>query len=297
MKQNYIFILLLIILIGAGIWYFSDKEGGETELPYLINKIEYICKDDKTIEASYFEGELIPVEPGEMLTPAGQVKVVLSDGRELELPQTISASGVRYANDDESIIFWSKGNGAFLLENDEETYSGCIVLPTDPEGLPNVYLDNDTGFVVRYPADYRVDAAYKYTALGPEKEINGVKFIVSPDFTEGTNLSSADTGVSIETISEIENCNAGLFLGENAEIQEKEENGNIYSFASSAEAAVGNRYEEQVWAIPTIHSCIGVRYFIHYMAIENYPEEEVREFDKDVLIEQFDKIRYSLITQ
>ena len=83
MKQNYIFILLLIILIGAGIWYFSDKEGGETELPYLINKIEYICKDDKTIEASYFEGELIPVEPGEMLTPAGQVKVVLSDGREL----------------------------------------------------------------------------------------------------------------------------------------------------------------------------------------------------------------------
>ena len=43
------------------------------------------------------------------------------------LPQTISASGARYANDDESIVFWNKGNTAFITENgpDNITYKDC----------------------------------------------------------------------------------------------------------------------------------------------------------------------------
>jgi membrane-bound inhibitor of C-type lysozyme len=34
----------------------------------------------------------------------GSVEIILSDGRNFNLPQTISASGIRYANDDESLI-------------------------------------------------------------------------------------------------------------------------------------------------------------------------------------------------
>jgi hypothetical protein len=41
---------------------------------------------------------------------ADKVELMLSDGRSLSLPQVMSASGARYANKDESFVFWNKGN-------------------------------------------------------------------------------------------------------------------------------------------------------------------------------------------
>ncbi|MDE2078863.1 MAG: MliC family protein [Patescibacteria group bacterium] len=59
-------------------------------------------------------------------TPGGSVAITLSDGRAMTLPQTISADGARYANADESFIFWSKGNGAFVMEGNATTYANCV---------------------------------------------------------------------------------------------------------------------------------------------------------------------------
>ena len=52
----------------------------------------------------------------------------LSDGRSLSLPQVLSGSGARYANKDESFVFWNKGDTAFITEgaSGEETYSDCV---------------------------------------------------------------------------------------------------------------------------------------------------------------------------
>jgi membrane-bound inhibitor of C-type lysozyme len=55
-----------------------------------------------------------------------QVDLVLSDGRCLSLPQAKSASGARYANRDESIVFWNKGDGAFVEEQGKRTYDNCV---------------------------------------------------------------------------------------------------------------------------------------------------------------------------
>jgi membrane-bound inhibitor of C-type lysozyme len=73
----------------------------------------FICKGGKTIGASFY---------------ADKVEVKLSDGRSLTLPQAMSASGARYANKDETFVFWNKGNTAFITEGaaGEETYSNCI---------------------------------------------------------------------------------------------------------------------------------------------------------------------------
>jgi hypothetical protein len=51
----------------------------------------------------------------------------LSDGRGLTVPQAMSASGARYANKDETFVFWNKGDTAFVTEGKDgkETYSGC----------------------------------------------------------------------------------------------------------------------------------------------------------------------------
>jgi len=296
MKKNLIFILLIVIIIaGAGIWYVNNK-GNQTSLS-LIAQVTYICNGDKTIDAAFYKGKQKPVEPGQPPIPSGKVKVVLSDGRNFDLPQTISADGGRYANNNESFIFWSKGNGALVLENNvEKSYRGCVVLTKDPGGLPKVYSDGIVGFSIRYPADYSINNSYKYQALGPGKDISGVKFTIPSSFSTGTNLSSFDTGVSVEIIPATQDCNAGLFLDGNTNVHTVTDNGSDYSFASTTQGAAGNRYEEEIWAIPGTNPCIAIRYFIHSTNIDNYPSGTILEFDRSALVNQFDKIRHSLTT-
>lgn len=297
MKKNIISsIILLVLVVGVGVWYVNDKVD-KNSLPSLIVQVSYICNDSKTINISFYKGAERSVQPGEMPIPSGSVKIVLSDGRNLDLSQTISADGARYANSDESFVFWSKGNGALVLENNvEKSYIGCIVLAKDPGGLSNVYLDSTTGFSVRYPQDYSINTEYKYQALGPGKDISGVKFTIPDILTTGTNLSSFDTGFSVEIIPNTQDCNAGLFLDSNIPAQIITDNNIDYSFAATIQAAAGNRYEEEVWAIPGTNPCLGMRYFVHYGDISNYPAGTIQEFDRTSLMEQFDKIRQSLIT-
>jgi membrane-bound inhibitor of C-type lysozyme len=306
MKKNFIFIFLIVIVIilaGVGIWSVIKGNKNSSFSSFSsssspIAQVTYICNSDKTIDAAFYKGETIPVEPGEPPIPSGSIKIILSDGRNFDLPQTISADGVRYANSDESFVFWSRGNGALVLEdNVEKSYIGCVILVKDPGGLPKVYLDGTVGFSVRYPADYSADASHKYQNLGPGEEIGGVKFTIPSGLANGVNLSSFDTGVSIEVIPATQDCNAGLFLYDDVDVQTITDNGTEYSYASTDGAAAGNRYEEEVFALPGTNPCIAVRYFIHSMNIGNYPEGTISEFDRQALLDQFDKIRRSLVTE
>jgi len=97
--------------------------------PKLINTVSYSCDGGKTILAKYYQGEDKPSPGGDQPPiPGGSVALVLSDGRSMTLPQTISADGGRYANADESFVFWSKGTGAFIMEgkNSDTTYNNCV---------------------------------------------------------------------------------------------------------------------------------------------------------------------------
>lgn len=77
----------------------------------VINTAVFACPESKAIYAEFRKNE---------------VRLVLNDGRRITLPQTISGSGARYANSDESFIFWNKGNGAFIEENEFTTYQDCV---------------------------------------------------------------------------------------------------------------------------------------------------------------------------
>ncbi|HUC88968.1 MAG TPA: MliC family protein [Candidatus Paceibacterota bacterium] len=131
MKKNYIFIFLIIIIfVSSGIWYAGKKENKSSSIPppsSLIAKVTYACTGNKTINAAFYKGKIKPIKPGEPPIPSGSVKIVLSDGRNFDLPQTISADGGRYANNDESFVFWSKGNGAFINEGATTTYKNCSI--------------------------------------------------------------------------------------------------------------------------------------------------------------------------
>jgi len=132
MKKDIIFILIgAVIVVAAGVWYFSAATStppAESPSKTLTAQVTYTCNDNKTIQASFYKGEQIPVEPGQPPIPTGSVGLVLSDGRTFDLPQTISADGSRYANSDESFVFWSVGDNAIVLENNaEKDYKGCVV--------------------------------------------------------------------------------------------------------------------------------------------------------------------------
>jgi hypothetical protein len=310
MKKIYI-ICIIVAVVGLGVWYafsrMNDSEfvqeppkgNGEETGSSLVASAKYICAGGKTIRADFYQGAASSsASNGEPPTPSGLVHLTLNDGTSMSLAQTISADGIRYANPDESFIFWSKGNGAVVLqENREKDYMNCIVLSSDTTApdLTQAYGDGSKGFSLRLPPGYGIDEQYHYEELGPGKAISGTKFTIPAAMASGTNLSS-DTYLSVETLPNKTTCMADLFLEPGrVATSVRAESDYVYSVASTTGAGVGNRYEETVYALQGTSPCMAVRYWIHYGVIENYPAGAVREFDKQALLKQFDEIRSTLV--
>ncbi len=164
----------------------------------------------------------------------------------------------------------------------------------DLHALTEVYASSTGSFTISYPKGYTVDETYTYQALGPGKDIAGVRFIIPERMASGTNLSD-DSYISVESKSgsQPDVCAAGLFLDlqdTNKEIVMREGN-MIYFVASTTDAAAGNRFEESVYVFPSESDCMAIRYFIHYTAIENYDPGTVKLFDRTQLVMDFDAIR------
>jgi membrane-bound inhibitor of C-type lysozyme len=92
-----------------------------------VNTVRYDCAQGRTLTAEYFAGPTRTAPSGAPI-PGGHVILTLGDGKKLTLPQTLSGSGIRYANSDESFVFWSKGDTAFVEEgaNRTVTYADCV---------------------------------------------------------------------------------------------------------------------------------------------------------------------------
>lgn len=104
--------IAFVFAVGALIWARSGSPG-------LIATVSYSCDAGKTIDAKFYKGKDISGNENTPPIPGGRVVVSLDKGPEATLRQTISADGTRYVNDDESFIFWSKGNSAIIMRNNE----------------------------------------------------------------------------------------------------------------------------------------------------------------------------------
>jgi len=113
MKKETIALLIFIYVFAffAGFVLGQNYQEQLFEEREPINSAIYRCDEGKFIIADYFDRE---------------VTLRLSDNRLIMLPQTISASGVRFADENEVFVFWNKGNTAFINELDEQTFSNCI---------------------------------------------------------------------------------------------------------------------------------------------------------------------------
>lgn len=92
-----------------------------------VAAVQYSCAHGKSLHAEYFRGATRAAPEGRPI-PGGHVILTLADGKQLTLAQTLSASGIRYANEGETFVFWSKGDTAFVEQgpNRTVTYADCI---------------------------------------------------------------------------------------------------------------------------------------------------------------------------
>jgi membrane-bound inhibitor of C-type lysozyme len=281
MKQ--IIAILIIAIVAVGGYFLWQMYGpGPAEVPVSI--ASFSCEQGKTIGATFYQTK---------------VDLVLSDGRKLMLPQAMSASGARYANADESFVFWNKGNTAFITEGAgataPQTYANCVTGgsdSTEPSNDTTTYSYPPLGFSIKYPKSYALDNSYQYQGLVDE-QIPGIKLTIPASMATGTNLSS-DSGVSIEYLPNSTSCSASQFLYQSPKASTLNDGGIAYSVASTSDAGAGNLYEEDVFALAGANPCIAVRYFIHTTQLANYPEGTRVAYDRAALLAQFDAIRHSL---
>lgn len=314
MNKLLAFFALVIVLI-FGFLYFlfmttpKETPGTSTVVvvdssPTLINTTQLVCNGDKMIEASFYQSKATTTKAvGLAPMPNGSVKLKLDDGRTFDLPQAVSADGGRYANAGDVFVFWSKGNGALLLEGGaEKNYRGCVKVATVDASvkLPAVYGDTAGTFSLRLPSifssttlGYTVDELYK-KILTPKLSIKGVRFTIPSSMATGTNLSN-DSYISVEHVASTTSCSASMFFQGTTRTSNVSDGGVSYSLATSSDAGAGNRYEETVFALQGTSPCIAVRYFIHYGAFENYASGTVTAFNKKALVASFDQIRRTLV--
>ncbi|MDB5204560.1 MAG: hypothetical protein JWP09_588 [Candidatus Taylorbacteria bacterium] len=175
----------------------------------------------------------------------------------------------------------------FIFKKDD------TVAPVVTDSNTPVYTNPTQSFSVSVPKDFTIDEKYSYN-ISPTRSISGTKYTIPASLAKGTNLST-DSYVSVESIPDADSCTAERFFESAPQAPDTvTENGVTYSVNSTQDAGAGNRYEETVYAIKDSKPCIAVRYFIHYGAIQNYPEGAVKEFDRSALLQQFDAIRKSL---
>jgi hypothetical protein len=151
------------------------------------------------------------------------------------------------------------------------------------------YTNSHIGFSIKYLSNYSINSSYAYTLLTPAPVIQGVSFTVPASLTNATNLMP-DSYISVEWISAGSACDARNFLESGGTIIEKSastSSGNSYTVAEREEGAMGNYYEETVYAISSGSYCFGIRLFIHSTNIGNYDPGSIRAFDRAVILQNY----------
>jgi len=104
-------ILFIIIIIAVGIFYWMYQLTPEELKGEHDNTFTFVCPPGHEIKISYNE--------------EGDSASLFVEGEEYKLNRVVSASGARYANDDETVVFWEHQGEAMVEVNGETIYKEC----------------------------------------------------------------------------------------------------------------------------------------------------------------------------
>ena len=289
-KKNVIWLIIILIiltLITLGI-YIYNTQNQEEYIPNIkqetnVNTVFYYC-DQGSIKATY----------NTSIASTSSVNLEFQNGNIITLPQTVSGSGIRYENN--SNVFVSKSDSAFLTQDNVETYTNCVSGNIDTNQETNTFTDTGHIFSFSYPnkfilsggeLGYTVNWAQQSTSTG----LLITKVVIPKDFMPNTNFGDAKftVGTSADP-SAVTNCliyNLGNVVSTTKITIGSQE----FTKINFTDAGAGNFYETTSYRTIYNNQCYAIEYTIHSTNIENYSHDQgITEFDKSSIVNIFEGI-------
>lgn len=131
MTKKIISWILVLAVIGFAVFAISNSskvanEEPAEETPKIISTAVFMDEKGDTVPVLFYEGAVL---------------FNTKNVGDLVLPQTISASGARYANDDESVVFWNKGDSVTITKDGQEIFNGTVYDKSDVDSEGKNIID------------------------------------------------------------------------------------------------------------------------------------------------------------
>ncbi len=110
-KLSQIVAIVLFFVVYAVGFLVGQKYESKMILGKPITKSVFKCDQDKSIKVTFYENFVY-------------LKVAELDAY---VPHTISASGARYALPEDALVFWNKGDTAFIEMAGVPVYQNCVI--------------------------------------------------------------------------------------------------------------------------------------------------------------------------
>lgn len=247
------------------------------------NMVTYFC-DEGLLSATY---------------ATSSVDVKFPNGSVLAMPQTMSASGVRY--EASSTVFWSKGSQAFVMIGNTTTYNNCVAGTAVAVGSTTTYTDTARSFSVSYPSQFTLSGGEMgYTQSWLQNATTSgmllAKISVPASLQPNTNFASSRLTIGANSDpSAVATCLTQI-NPTNASSSEVSINGVPFTKISYGDAGAGNFYEYTSYRTVHQSQCYAVEYVIHSLNIGNFPpERNIRSFDKAAVQRIFESIVQSFV--
>jgi len=267
-------VIIIIVALGLGYWYFQPPKSpvpappSEIQAPPEPVKITYYCQEG-SLQAEY---------------GASQVGLSFSGGRTMILPQTVSGSGIRYEQG--TTVFTSKGDNAFLTENNATTYTNCVAGTQTMDQGVSVYTNPAKTFSFAYPNKFILsggEIGYSQS-WSAETAYSGLLLTVvniPRSFLPNTNFGEAKFTVGVSADSDaLKNCLVSDY-GDMGTTSVAIIGAKKFTKLTFVGVGAGNYYDTTSYRIIYDNQCYAVEYVIHSSNIYNYsPDQGIKEFDK-----------------
>jgi len=267
--KNIIWIGVAVVIIASAIWWFRQHRQDEKSSK-MINKATFVCSEGKSIQAVFRRRS---------------VRLKLSDGRDFTLKQAIAASGARYADSDERIVFWNKGNTAFITENDSTTYRHCVIKGEDDLVNLEMFRDREARVVFRYPRvlqQYRssVEDTSGWSYASTKRGNLVVQLRLGRSFQPKTNFAGATFSVGWSAEPEVVKSCLKPPMGMSIKSDTVLHNQTQFVRSRYGDAGAGNFYQTVQYRTLKNNRCYSIEEMVHSMNIHNYPPKRgINEFD------------------
>jgi membrane-bound inhibitor of C-type lysozyme len=296
-KKASVVLLIVIIIAAAGVWFF----GREKTKPVLLDNSKNVATT--TVENNQSSGACSLSSPNctaattsaNIITyfcqegilianyASSSVSLTLKDGKNLVLPQAMSASGIRYEKG--ITVFISKGDNSYLMEKNIITYTNCVAgSQINAQGI-STFTDQEKTFSFSHSSQFILSGGelgyspnWSYDASTSGLILAVVN--IPRSFMPGTNFGEAKFTVSTSADPDaVKNCLVSGFGGTTTV-----ENINGTKFTKMNFTGVGARNIYDTTAYHTIlnSQCYAVEYLIHSSNIYNYsPDQGIKQFDEN----------------